>query len=120
MNLHGQIDAACENRPGRPQPCHWSVWIVLECGFHGFQFLRDCAGFWQIQSHINSNAFLISNPWPHVVGEGYKWILSFPYKNFRVVTTLQQTCWIATRLQLNCDHNALKLSPLKQSTDNLV
>ena len=34
MNLHGQIDAACENRPGHPQPSHWSVWIVLECGFH--------------------------------------------------------------------------------------
>ena len=34
MNLHGQINAACESRPGYPQPCHWSVWIVLECGFH--------------------------------------------------------------------------------------
>ena len=34
MNFHGQINAACENRPGHPQPCHWSVWIVLECGFH--------------------------------------------------------------------------------------
>ena len=34
MNLHGQINAACESRPGHPQPCHWSVWIVLECGFH--------------------------------------------------------------------------------------
>ena len=32
--LHGQINAACESRPGHPQPCHWSVWIVLECGFH--------------------------------------------------------------------------------------
>ena len=52
MNLHGQINAACESRPGHPQPCHWSVWIVLECGFHGFQFLQDCAVFWQIQSHI--------------------------------------------------------------------
>ena len=56
MDLHGQINAASESRPGHPQPCHWSVWIVLECGFHvklqnGFQFLRDCAGFWQIQSH---------------------------------------------------------------------
>ena len=27
--LHGQINAACESRPGHPQPCHWSVWIVL-------------------------------------------------------------------------------------------
>ena len=34
MNLHGQINVACESRPGHPQPCHWSVWIVLECGFH--------------------------------------------------------------------------------------
>ena len=34
MNLHGQINAACESRPGHPQPCHWCVWIVLECGFH--------------------------------------------------------------------------------------
>ena len=34
MNLQGQINAACESRPGHPQPCHWSVWIVLECGFH--------------------------------------------------------------------------------------
>ena len=34
MDLHGQINAACESRPGHPQPCHWSVWIVLECGFH--------------------------------------------------------------------------------------
>ena len=25
MNLHGQINAACESRPGHPQPCHWSV-----------------------------------------------------------------------------------------------
>ena len=25
MNLHGQINAA---RPGRSQPCHWSVWSV--------------------------------------------------------------------------------------------
>ena len=31
MNLHGQINVACESRPGHPQPCHW---IVLECGFH--------------------------------------------------------------------------------------
>ena len=29
MNLYGQINAACESRPGHPQPCHWSVWIVL-------------------------------------------------------------------------------------------
>ena len=29
MNLHGQINDACESRPGCPQPCHWSVWIVL-------------------------------------------------------------------------------------------
>ena len=34
MDLHGQINAACESRPGHPQPCHWPVWIVLECGFH--------------------------------------------------------------------------------------
>ena len=34
MDLHGQINAACESKPGHPQPCHWSVWIVLECGFH--------------------------------------------------------------------------------------
>ena len=34
MNLHGQINDACESRYGHPQPCHWSVWIVLECGFH--------------------------------------------------------------------------------------
>ena len=34
MNLHGQINAACESRPGHPQPCHWSVRIMLECGFH--------------------------------------------------------------------------------------
>ena len=34
MNLHGQINDGCESRPGHPQPCHWSVWIVLECGFH--------------------------------------------------------------------------------------
>ena len=27
-------DVACESRPGHPQPCHWSIWIVLECGFH--------------------------------------------------------------------------------------
>ena len=57
VNLHGQINDACESRPGHPQPCHWSVWIVLECGFHvklqnGFQFLQYYAGFWQIQSRI--------------------------------------------------------------------
>ena len=34
MDLHGQINATCESRPGHPQPCHWFVWIVLECGFH--------------------------------------------------------------------------------------
>ena len=34
MNLHGQIRAASESQPGHPHPCHWSVWIVLECGFH--------------------------------------------------------------------------------------
>ena len=34
MNLHGQINDACESRPDHPQPCHWSVWIVLECGFY--------------------------------------------------------------------------------------
>ena len=34
MNLHGQINAACKSRPGHSQLCHWSVWIVLECGFH--------------------------------------------------------------------------------------
>ena len=28
MDLHGQINAACESRPGHPQPCHWSVWSV--------------------------------------------------------------------------------------------
>ena len=28
MNLHGQINAACESRPGHPQPCHWSIWRV--------------------------------------------------------------------------------------------
>ena len=33
-HTHGQINDACESRPGHPQPCHWSVWIVLECGFH--------------------------------------------------------------------------------------
>ena len=38
MKLHGQINAACESRPGHPQPCHWSVWIVLECGFHKMDF----------------------------------------------------------------------------------
>ena len=27
MKLQGQINAACESRPGHPQPCHWSVWI---------------------------------------------------------------------------------------------
>ena len=32
-------------------------YIVQECGFHvkpllGYQFLRDCSGFLQIQSHI--------------------------------------------------------------------
>ena len=31
MNLHGQINAACESRTGYLQPCHWSVWIVPEC-----------------------------------------------------------------------------------------
>ena len=25
MNLHDQINVACESRPGHPQPCHWSV-----------------------------------------------------------------------------------------------
>ena len=35
---------------------NWCVWIVLECGFYvkplfGFQFLRDCSMFLQIQSH---------------------------------------------------------------------
>ena len=34
VDRHGQINAPCESRPGHPQPCHWSVWIVLECGFH--------------------------------------------------------------------------------------
>ena len=34
MNLHGQINDAYESRPGHPQPCHWSVQILLECGFH--------------------------------------------------------------------------------------
>ena len=34
MSLQGQINVACESRPGHPQPCHWSVWIVLECGSH--------------------------------------------------------------------------------------
>ena len=29
MNLHGLINAACESRPGHPQPCHWSVWIAF-------------------------------------------------------------------------------------------
>ena len=33
MNLHGQINVACESKPGHPQLCHRSVWIVLECGF---------------------------------------------------------------------------------------
>ena len=65
MNLHGQINAACESRPGHPQPCQWSVWIVLECSFHvklqnGFQFLRNYAGFWQIQSHICSNLEVVA------------------------------------------------------------
>ena len=41
MNLHGQIKAACESRPGHPQPCHWSVWIVLECGFHMLSYKMD-------------------------------------------------------------------------------
>ena len=34
INLHGQINDDCESRPDHPQHCHWSVWIVLECGFH--------------------------------------------------------------------------------------
>ena len=55
MNLHGQINAACESRPGHPQPCHWSVWIVLECGFHVNKMdFSSCAimpGFGQ-SSHI--------------------------------------------------------------------
>ena len=46
--------AACESRPGHPQPCHWSVWIVLECGFHVIKWISVFAGFWQIQSHIGS------------------------------------------------------------------
>ena len=25
INLYGQINAACESRPGHPQLCHWSV-----------------------------------------------------------------------------------------------
>ena len=29
-----QINDACESRPGHPQPCHWSVWEVPDCGFH--------------------------------------------------------------------------------------
>ena len=33
-HLQGFTYGACESRPGHPQPCHWSVWIVLECGFH--------------------------------------------------------------------------------------
>ena len=42
MNLHGQINAACESKPGHPQPCHWSVWIVLECGFHVKMDFNSC------------------------------------------------------------------------------
>ena len=42
MNLHGQINDACESRPGHPQPCHWSVWIVLECGFHDKMDFSSC------------------------------------------------------------------------------
>ena len=57
MNLQGQINTACEGRPGHPQPCHWSVWIVLECGFLMLSYKVDfssCAimpGFGQ-SSHI--------------------------------------------------------------------
>ena len=66
MDFHGQINAACESRPGYPQLCHWSVWIVLECGFHvklqnGFQFLQHYAGFWQIQSHMQSLIIIITH-----------------------------------------------------------
>ena len=31
MNLHGQINTACESRPGHPQPCLDSARV---CGFH--------------------------------------------------------------------------------------
>ena len=54
MNLQGQINAACESRPGHPQPCHWSVWIVLECGFYVKKDFSSCAimpGFGK-SSHI--------------------------------------------------------------------
>ena len=33
MDLQDQKNDAYESRPGYFQPCHWCVWIVLECGF---------------------------------------------------------------------------------------
>ena len=42
-DLYDQINAACENAACEnaacesrrsSSPCHWSVWIVLECSFH--------------------------------------------------------------------------------------
>ena len=34
VDCHESTWSACESRPGHPQLCHWSVWIVLKCGFH--------------------------------------------------------------------------------------
>ena len=56
MDLHGQINAACESRPDHPQPRHWSVWIVLEWAFmlaiKWISVLATLCQFWQIQSQI--------------------------------------------------------------------
>ena len=57
MNLQGHRNDASESRPGYLLLCHWSVWIVQECGFHvkplfGFLFLWDCSGFLQIRSRM--------------------------------------------------------------------
>ena len=61
MNLHGQINAACESRPGHPQPCHWSVWIVLECGFHvklRIKWISVIAGLFRVLANPVTYSYL--------------------------------------------------------------
>ena len=34
MDLHGQINAACQSRPGHPQPYHWWRHVMKDTMFY--------------------------------------------------------------------------------------
>ena len=69
MNLQVQQNAACESRPGNLKPCHWCVWIVLECGIHvnKLDFSSCCimSGFGTIilQKQVNNKQYVYNFIW---------------------------------------------------------